>query len=190
MENGSTKLENGNPNLKNQNSKVEGQSPVPSFEFPVSSGLPADRASLKYFIMGVAAVIVMVALAIVVSRTRTRNSSTPAELTPEQKSYLSNLSFAGAKVSAATNFLEQRVIYLDAEVTNKGTRAVSQVEISMEFTDVLGQVILRERAGVLPPASLPLKAGETRAFQLFFDRMPSDWNQAPPRITPSSVQFD
>jgi hypothetical protein len=59
----------------------------------------------------------------------------------------------------------------------------------MEFTDLLGQVILRENLKIFPPASPPLKPGETRDFQLFFDRIPSDWNQSPPRITPVSVRF-
>jgi hypothetical protein len=92
-------------------------------------------------------------------------------------------------MSAATNFLGQRVIYLDAQISNAGAREVKQVEISMDFTDLMGQVILRERAGVFPPASMPLKAGETRDFQLYFDRIPSSWNQAPPRITVVSVQL-
>ena len=182
-------MEDRNSKIENRNSETEDHGPVSSFEFPVSSGLPEDRSNLKYFIIGIAAIIVMVAIAIVATRQRSSGTSSQAEITPEQKSYLANISFAGAKMSAASNFLGQRVIYLDAEVSNRGTRAVKQVEMSMEFTDVLGQVILRERAGIFPPASLPLKAGETRAFQLFFDRIPSDWNKTPPRITPVSVQF-
>jgi len=182
-------METGNSKIENGKLRVEDQGSVSSFELPVSGGLAEDRSNLKYFIMGVAAVIVMVAFAIVATRHRPGSASSQAEITPEQKNYLANISFASAKMSAATNFLGQRVIYLDAEISNRGTRAVKQVEISMEFTDVLGQVILRERAGVFPPASLPLQAGETRAFQLFFDRIPSDWNQTPPRITPVTVQF-
>ena len=182
-------MDAGNSKLENGNSKSGDPNPVSNFEFPVSSGLPEDRSNLKYFIIGIAAIIVMVAIAIVVTRHRSGGASSQTEITPEQKSYLANISFAGAKMSAASNFLGQRVIYLDAEVSNRGTRALTQVEISMEFADVLGQVILRERAGIFPPASLPLKAGETRPFQLFFDRIPSDWNQTPPRITVVGVQF-
>jgi hypothetical protein len=182
-------LEDRNSKLETRNSETNDHGPVSNFEFPVSSGLPEDRSNLKYFIVGIAAVIVLVAIAIVVIRHRSSSASVQVDLTPEQKNYLANITFADAKMSAATNFLGQRVIYLDAEISNRGIRAVKQVEISMEFTDVLGQVVLRERAGVFPPALLPLQPGETRAFQLFFDRIPSDWNQTPPRITPVAVQF-
>lgn len=182
-------MENGNSKLENRKTKNEDDGPVSNFQFQVSSA-PADaRSSLKYFIIAAAAIGVIVAIAIVASRTRSGSSSADAELTPEQKNYLANITFAEAKMSAATNFLGQRVIYLDAQISNRGTRAVEQVEISMDFTDLLGQVILRERAGVFPPASLPLKPGETRAFQLFIDRIPSEWSQAPPRIKPVSVRF-
>jgi hypothetical protein len=81
------------------------------------------------------------------------------------------------------------VIYLDAQISNQGMRTVKQVEAKMEFMDLLGQVILRDQVKIFPPASLPLKPSETRAFQLFFDHVPSEWNQAPPRITTVSVQF-
>lgn len=194
MESGNSKSEKGKPELETGNLKLENgnsnsSGPVSNFEFPFSSGLPEERSNLKYFIIAAAAVLVLLAIAIVATRHRSGSGPAQAELTPEQKNYLANITFSDAKMSAATNFLGQRVIYLDAQISNRGTRAVKQVEVSLEFTDVLGQVILRERAGVFPPASLPLKAGETRAFQLFFDRMPSDWNQAPPRITPLSVQF-
>jgi hypothetical protein len=182
MGNGSSKLENGK-------SKNEDPKPVSNFEFPVSSGLPEGRSNLKYFIIAAVVVLILLAIAIVASRAPSGNSSAAAELTPEQKDYLANIGFAGAKMSAATNFLGQRVIYLDAQISNRGTRVVTQVETKMEFTDLLGQVILRENNKIFPPASLPLKPGETRDFQIFFDRIPSDWNQAPPRITPVSVRF-
>ena len=182
-------MENGNAKIENGRAKSDEADRVSNFQFQVSSA-PADgRSSLKYFLIAAVAIGVVVAIAIVASRTRSGSPSAEAELTPEQKNYLANISFSDAKMSAATNFLAQRVIYLDAQISNRGTRAVKQVEISMDFTDVLGQVILRERAGVFPPASLPLKPGETRDFQLFFDRIPSDWNQAPPRITPVAVRF-
>jgi len=189
-------METRDPQAENRNSKIEngsqvpgGESPVPDFQFQIAKASSHDRSTLKYVLVA-AAVIVAVAVAFtVVSRMRFQKAAAPLELTSEQKSYLANIGFAGAKMSAATNFLGQRVIYLDAQISNTGPREVKQVEISMDFTDILGQTILRERAGVFPPASPPLKAGETRDFQLFFDRIPSDWNQAPPRITPVSVQF-
>jgi len=148
-----------------------------------------ERSTSTYILMAAAAIAVLVAIVIVATRPRPRGTQAGAALTPEQRNYLPNIAVSAAKMSAAENFLGQTVIYMDAQVSNQGTRAVKQVEIQMEFTDVFGQVILRDRGKVLPPNALPLKPGETRAFQLFFDRMPAEWNQAAPRIAVLSVHF-
>ena len=162
---------------------------VPSFaQSPTSSS--AERPRLTYILAGAAALAVIVVIATLITKSRQESSGAQVEVTQEQKEYLAHIQFSGAKMSAATNFLGQRVIYLDAQVSNKGPRAVKQVEAKMDFTDLLGQVIFREQAGIFPPAMLPLKSGETRDFQLFFDNVPSVWNQAPPRITVTSVQFE
>ena len=182
-------METDDSRSENRNSEADGQPPVSDFQFQISRASASDRSILKYVVMAGAAIVAIAVVFAVVSRMRIQKAASPPELTSEQKSYLASIDFGGAKMSAATNFLGQRVIYLDAQISNRGAREVKQVEISMDFTDILGQVILRERAGVFPPALPPLKAGETRDFQLFFDRIPSEWNQAPPRITPVSVQF-
>jgi hypothetical protein len=175
--------------METEESKVEKEDRVSSFQFPVSNTMAEERSSSTYILIAAAAIVVMVAVVIVATRLRPRSPQAEAALTPEQKDYLPNIAVTDAKMSAAENFLGQTVIYMDAQVTNQGTRAVKQVELQMEFTDVLGQVILRDRAKALPPNTPPLKPGEVRAFQLFFDRMPAEWDQAPPRITVLSVQF-
>ena len=142
-----------------------------------------------YILIAGAAIAALVAIVIVATRPRPRGPQAEPALTPEQTNYLSNIAVTGAKMSAAENFLGQTVIYMDAQVSNQGTRSVRQIEIQMEFTDVLGQVILRDRGKVLPPNTAALRPGETRPFQLFFDRMPAEWNQAPPRVAVLSVQF-
>jgi hypothetical protein len=182
-------MEDGNSKLAAGNSEAGGQPPVPIFESPLSTGLPPDRSLLRYVLIAAAVMAVLVVIAALVSRWRTQRVASPPEPTAEEKSYFSQIRVADARMSAATNFLGQRVILLDARISNSGARDVKQVDISMEFADVMGQVILRERAAVFPPASPPLKAGETRDFQLFFDHIPSGWNQAPPRIAVVGVQF-
>ena len=147
------------------------------------------RSRSTYILIAAAATVIIVAIVVVATRPRPRSPQADAALTPEQRDYLPNITVTDAKMSAAENFLGQTVIYMDAQVTNQGARAVKQVELQMEFTDVLGQVILRDRARALSPNPPSLKPGETRAFQLFFDRMPAEWNQAPPRVTTTSVQF-
>lgn len=92
-------------------------------------------------------------------------------------------------MSAAENFLGGTVTYLDAWVTNKGPKVVRRLEVELKFVDTLGQVVLRDIARPITVRTPPLKPGETRPFRISFDRMPADWNQAPPAITPRYVEW-
>jgi hypothetical protein len=107
----------------------------------------------------------------------------------EEKAYLSQFSVADPRMSAAENFLGNTVTYLSARVTNHGSRAVRQLDLQLEFHDILEQVVLRETAHAITRRALPLKPGETRPFQVAFEHMPVDWNQAPPVITAEYVSF-
>lgn len=134
--------------------------------------------------------LVIVALALIFYWHRTAHpSGSPPTLAEEQRAYLSQIMISDLQMSAAENFLGHTVTYLDAHIANKGRRAVPQVQLEMEFADILGQVVLRETARPVNPQTPPLKSGETRAFQVSFEHMPLDWNQAPPRIRVQWITF-
>ena len=118
-----------------------------------------------------------------------RRSGSPSALAEEQRAYLQQIVVFGPRMSAADNFLGHTVTYLDAQITNKGTRVVSQVQLEMEFVDMLGQVVLRETNRPVNPQAPALKPGETRTFQVSFEYMPLEWNQAPPSIRVKLVTF-
>ena len=107
----------------------------------------------------------------------------------EQKAQMAALEFSDLQMSAANNFLGNTVTYLDGRVTNKGTRPVRRLDVELNFVDTLHQVVLRETARPLTTRGAPLAPGETRAFQVSFEHMPEDWNQAVPSITPVYVEF-
>ncbi len=115
-------------------------------------------------------------------------SSRPAP-SAEQKAYFASLEFSELHMSAAENFLGTTVTYLDARVTNKGTKTVRRLEVELNFVDVLNQVVLRETAYIITRRSPSLQPGETRSFRVTFEHMPVDWNQAPPTITPVYLEF-
>ncbi len=92
-------------------------------------------------------------------------------------------------MSAAENFLGDTITFFDAKITNQGSKTVREVELRLEFVDTLGQVVLRETAHPVRSRTLPLGPGKTRSFQVSFDHMPADWNQAPPRVTVTHVSF-
>jgi hypothetical protein len=111
------------------------------------------------------------------------------ELTEEQRAYLSQIEISDPEMSAAENFLGDTVIYLDARIANRGDRAVRAVELEMTFVDPWGQVVLKETGWPVHRRVPPLAPGETRPFQVAFERMPFEWNQAPPKIAVRRVEF-
>jgi len=147
-----------------------------------------ERPTTVYILITATVLAVVVGVLILLSRPRSEPPSAPS-LGPDQKAYLSQVVISDTRMSAAENFLGHTVTYLDGQVTNRGNRTVRQIEIQMEFVDTLNQVVLRERAFPVNARRGPLKPGETRPFQVSFDHMPVDWNQAGPTITVESVQF-
>ncbi len=117
------------------------------------------------------------------------SASANAIPTEEQRAYFSQLEVTDVHMSAAENFLGASVTYLDARVTNKGTKTVSRLDLDLTFVDTLNQVVLRERAHPVTKRTPSLKPDESRAFRVTFEHMPADWNQAAPTITPVYVQF-
>lgn len=109
--------------------------------------------------------------------------------TEEQQAYFRQLEFTDVHMSAAENFLGTSVTYLDARVTNKGTRNVQRLDVDLTFVDTLNQVVLRERVHPVTRRAPPLKPGEGRAFRVTFEHMPVEWNQAAPTMTPVYLQF-
>jgi hypothetical protein len=138
-------------------------------------------------ILGAAAGLVAI-LVMVILLTRPGTSAKPA-LSPEQKAYLAQIEITGRRLSVARNLIGDTVTYLDASVTNRGTRLVRRLQIQLEFHDVFNQVVLRETAHPITLRTSPLKPGETRAFRVAFDHVPADWNRTPPTITTTDVRF-
>jgi hypothetical protein len=81
------------------------------------------------------------------------------------------------------------VTYVDAKMTNTGTKPVRELDIRLEFSDMLNQVVLREVKHPITPRMPPLAPGEIRPFRATFERMPTEWNQAPPAIAPLALRF-
>jgi hypothetical protein len=125
----------------------------------------------------------------VLLRPHVEPSGAPAALTADEKAYLSKISVSGARMSAAQNYLGDTIIFLDAEVANRGAKTVRDVELKLEYVDMLGQVVLRDFTHAISARTLPLPPGKLRDIQVSYDHMPADWNQAPPKITVTRVVF-
>ncbi len=144
----------------------------------------------KVFVMLGAAGALAVALGfyVVVARRGAVRPSRPVP-TDEQRAYLTHIAVTDARMSVAESFAGSSMTYLEARVANRGAKLVRGLEIQMEFHDTLEQVVLRDQAHPISPRTTPLKPGESRDFRVSFEHMPADWNQIPPTISATHVEF-
>lgn len=148
-----------------------------------------DRTNAVLILLAAAALAVIVATFALTRRSAAPPAPPKPALTEDEKAYAQNLVVSDARMSAARNFLGDTVVYLDARVTNKGPKAVRRLELGLVFVDTLNQVVLRETARPITLRTPPLRPGETRSFQVTFERMPADWDEAPPVMAPIVVNF-
>ena len=106
-----------------------------------------------------------------------------------EQDYLREVEVTNAKVSEASNFLGSTLYYLDAQLTNKGSRPVRQLDLTLTFMDPFGQVVLRKVVYPITPQTPALKSGAAEPIHFTFDHLPAEWNQGPPVITPTYVSF-
>jgi len=148
-----------------------------------------NKSTGFYIVMATLVLACVVAAAVWLRRPGATPPPAQPTLTEEQRVYLGQIVVSDARMSAAENFLGDMVVYLDAQVMNRGDKAVRHLELELEFVDLYRQVVLRERATPVTPRTSPLKPGETRAFRISFENVPGSWNQAPPSITPTRAEF-
>jgi len=110
-------------------------------------------------------------------------------LDPEARAYLQQIAVADARMSAADTPLGGAVTYLDAHVINRGSRIVRELDLQLDFVDLVGQMVLRRTVRPVTSETAPLHPGESRSLHVTFDHMPAEWNQAPPVFTPVYVSF-
>ena len=124
-------------------------------------------------------------------RTASHGPSAPKALPmgPAEEAYASKIHFLDIKMSRAANLLNQEVTYVTAILSNDGDRSIRDLEVTVEFRDVLNQVVLRDDQEVIKERSAALLAGETRAFRLLFDRIPDSWNRQVPQFQLLSLEL-
>ena len=108
---------------------------------------------------------------------------------PAEQSYAANLQIEHLALSRAENFLNQEVTTLAGRVTNSGKLQLANVEITVEFSDQLGQIVLRESRAVFAPQTPPFNPGEARDFEVSFEHIPSSWNIQQPLVRVSGILF-
>lgn len=146
---------------------------------------PAQKNSALPIVIAVAVFAVVAGLAVFFF-TRADRKAPDAGPTPEARAYLPNLQLGGVTLKAAENLMKQQVVYVDGQITNKGPRRITRIDLACIFTDPNGQEVHRERATIVNGS---LNPGQTRPFELAFESLPDSWDQALPRFVIAAVHF-
>lgn len=144
-----------------------------------------------------AAVLLLAGLAAIlwlVFQSPQRQSSQVAQtnlpkMSAEETAYAQNIRIENVALSRAENFLHQEVTILKADAVNAGSLPVQALSVTIEFFDDMHQVVLRESRIVLGPQAPPLGPGQTKNFEISFDRLPSSWNMQQPSVKASYLRL-
>jgi hypothetical protein len=112
-----------------------------------------------------------------------------SQISPAEQEYIKNIQIENITMSRAENFLHQEVTTVSGEVYNSGNEPVSGLRLTVEFSDDMNQVVLRETRDISGVPERALAPGERRAFEISFEHVPASWNMQQPIIRVSYLQF-
>jgi len=104
-----------------------------------------------------------------------------------EHAYAPKIRFENIALSRAENFAHQEITSLSAELVNQGESPLKTVEITVEFSDEMSQVVLRESRILFGGAPVP--AGGRREFEVSFEHVPDSWNMQQPLVRVTGIQF-
>jgi hypothetical protein len=143
-------------------------------------------------LIGIAAALLLIGIFYLVGRLSpapVKAVEQPLPMGPTEQAYVPQIQFLEPKVARAANFLNQEVTFVFGTVLNNGPRPIRQIEITLEFHDVFNQVVLRDKQRLFSPTAVPLGPNERRDFQLGYETLPAQWNQAYPTIRITGLQL-
>jgi hypothetical protein len=113
----------------------------------------------------------------------------PPVLTADAKQYLNNLVLTNVHMQAAESLVNQRVVEILGDITNKGDKTVRLAEVTCVFSDYYGKEMKRERVAIVGQTTGLLAPGASKPFRLAFDDLADMWNQALPALVIAQIQF-
>ncbi len=156
----------------------------------------APERSWMPFIVGLVAVIVVVAIIVAVTHNKTEapNPSNP---------YASRLQLSNTKMSAAENYVGGTVTYLDVNITNTGNQALAGAAMKLVFKNSRNEVVQTETlplhvlvenvmGGYPDLADLgrsPIAPGQTKTVRMTLEHISADWNQNYPEMQVTDLRL-
>ena len=111
-------------------------------------------------------------------------------LTEEARQYLPSLDLSNVEMSAEDDFLEQTIVTIVGEISNKGDRTLRAVDVNCVFRDLYQQELSRELVRIVGRDRRSLEPGGTTLFRLAFDNAPAEWNQVMPNLFIAQIVFE
>jgi hypothetical protein len=108
---------------------------------------------------------------------------------PKESEYASKIKFENIAMSRAENFAHQEITSLSGELVNQGDSPLKAVEITVEFSDEMAQIVLRESRILFGLSSAPVPAGGRREFEVSFEHVPTSWNMQQPVVRVTGLQL-
>jgi hypothetical protein len=147
------------------------------------------KNTAKWFVASAVVVAIAVGLYAWLEQDRSRPADLRHAMTADEQAYLSEVQVSGERMSTASNFLGNNLYYLDAHLSNKGPKAVRDLDLNLAFTDPFGDVVYRLTERAVTPQTPPLTPGQTRPVHFIFEHLPAEWNEGPPRVVVSYLAF-
>jgi len=148
-----------------------------------------DSSSSRFYVAlaaGAGIVVLLVAAGILLTRGSGGGMSggqpAPLPFGAAEQAYAPQIHFSALQLSQASNMLNQQFTYVVGTVSNAGNRPVRAIEVTVEFHDLVNQLVLRDTLRLFLPGAPPLAPGREREFQLTFEHVPASWNRQPPAI--------
>jgi hypothetical protein len=164
----------------------------PQIEIPVASQPDSGRFNFALILAAVAMLVIVGALYFLPGRQSPPGAAPPGThfaFGTSEQAYAARMRIENIALSRAENFLHQEITTLTGELVNGGDRELRGVELTIEFTDDLNQIALREARAVLTPMAPVVAAGARRGFEVSFEHLPASWNMKPPTVRVSGLQF-
>jgi hypothetical protein len=118
------------------------------------------------------------------------DSSAQQQLTLAEQAYAGHVHFGNIQMARAENFLNQEITYISGVISNDGPRRILVLDVTADFHDFSGKIILHETRHVFGARGAAMQAGQGRDFQLAFESVPDTWNQNYPDLKIAALTLE
>ena len=163
----------------------------PQMELPEAPQPDRGRLSFALLIAAAAVVIALAGFYFLPGRQSPSRGNVESHppFGPTERAYASKIHVENLALSHAENYLNQEVIILSGQLVNEGDRALAEVELTVEFSDAMNQVVLRESRLALTPQAPPLGPGQRNSFEISFEHISAMWNVQVPTVRVTGLLF-